>query len=91
MAKNGGSLAPAAASPNSDAGGAAAGGADAAGGKKEKGKGGKGKQKGVAVGVKEQGKKMEEGEGAALQAEAKLPIIYFDEDDGLDLDDVCSY
>lgn len=91
MAKNGGSAAPAPASPKSEASNAAAaaggGGENTGGGaKKEKGKGGKGKQKAEAAGVKEQGKKMEEGEGTALQTER--PVIYFDEEDGLSIEDV---
>lgn len=89
MAKNGGSAASAPATP-SEAGTAAAttGGGESSGGwaKKEKGKGGKGKQKAEAAGVKEQGKKMEEGEGTALQTER--PVIYFDEADGLSIEDV---
>ena len=80
MAKNGGSAAPA---PSEASTAAAVGGGEA---KKEKGKGGKGKQKAEAAGVKEQGKKMEEGEGTALQTER--PVIYFDEEDGLSIEDV---
>ena len=89
MAKNGGSAAPAPASPSSEASTAAAA-AGGGGAKKEKGKGGKGKQKAEAAGVKEQGKKMEEGEGTALQTER--PIVYIDEEDGLNIEDVsCRY
>ena len=85
MAKKGGSAVPAPASPTSEAGTAAAA-AGGGGAKKEKGKGGKGKQKAEAPGIKEQGKKMEEGEGSALQTER--PVIYFDEEDGLSIEDV---
>lgn len=80
MAKNGESAAPAAAAaPKSDGGGGG-------GGKKEKNKG---KQKGDGGGgaVREQGNHMEEGVATALKG-GERPVIYFDENDGLDLEEV---
>ena len=89
MAENGGSTAPAAASPTSESSSATTvdgGGGRSGGGKKEKGRGGKGKAKEEAAGVKEQGMRMEAGEGRLLH---QRPLIYIDEDDDLSLDEVC--
>lgn len=88
MAKNGGGTAPAAASPTSESssGTAVGGGGRSGGGKKEKGQGGKGKAKEEAAGVKEQGMRMEAGEGRLLY---QRPLVYVDENDDLSLDEVC--
>ena len=88
MAKNGESTAPAAAGPTSESSNGTAndGGGRSGGGKKEKGQGGKGKAKGEAVGVKEQGMRMEAGEGRLLY---QRPVVYLDPDDFLTLDEVC--
>ncbi|KAL8793254.1 MAG: hypothetical protein Q9195_004191 [Heterodermia aff. obscurata] len=88
MAKNGGSTAQAATSPTSESSNGMAidgGGARSGGGKKEKGQAGKGKAKGEAVGVKEQGMRMEAGEGRLL---SQRPVIYMDENDELSIDEL---
>ena len=88
MAKNGGGTAPAAASPTSESSSSTAvdRGGHNGNGKKEKGKGGKGKAKEEPMGVKEQGMRMEAGEGRLLY---QRPIVYLDDDDVLSVDEVC--